>query len=202
MEQDRRLRGRLWKLAASTGQKRAPGYGCRAPVSGVSRCGGYRRAHESRKLLLSGPLSELGCSPTCCRSWVQVTVDTFGTSVSYFCCHRQEVDWVFVDHPSYKRLGLYGDATGPFQDNQVRLELAFQAPASSNLIEWGSQSAKFGFLGRLALHLNFGYTGVLGLLSALGRLIVRFAAVAICAAVLSSSGSPFTAATQWQSLWY
>ena len=26
---------------------------------------------------------------------------------------------MFVDHPSYKRLGLYGDAFGPFQDNQV-----------------------------------------------------------------------------------
>jgi hypothetical protein len=30
------------------------------------------------------------------------------------------VDWVFIDHPSYKRPALYADETGPYPDNQAR----------------------------------------------------------------------------------
>jgi len=33
---------------------------------------------------------------------------------------NQGVDWVFVDHPSYKRPTLYADEHGPYGDNQVR----------------------------------------------------------------------------------
>ena len=49
----------------------------------------------------------------------QVEIEVFGTQIRYFCCQSQGVDWVFVSHPSFKRIGLYGDAFGPFQDNQV-----------------------------------------------------------------------------------
>lgn len=50
---------------------------------------------------------------------MQVEIEVFGTKVRYFCCRSQGVDWVFASHPSFKRIGLYGDAFGPFQDNQV-----------------------------------------------------------------------------------
>jgi hypothetical protein len=32
------------------------------------------------------------------------------------------VDWVFIDHPSYKRPTLYADEHGPYGDNQVGAE--------------------------------------------------------------------------------
>lgn len=50
---------------------------------------------------------------------LQVEIEVFGTQIRYFCCQSQGVDWVFVSHTSFKRIGLYGDAFGPFQDNQV-----------------------------------------------------------------------------------
>ena len=52
---------------------------------------------------------------------LQATVQVLGTEVNFYLCQRHGVDFVFVGHPSYLRLGLYGDAFGPFQDNQVLL---------------------------------------------------------------------------------
>jgi hypothetical protein len=43
-----------------------------------------------------------------------------GAEVGFFHCINKGVDWVFVDHPSYHgRDGLYADANGVYQDNQV-----------------------------------------------------------------------------------
>lgn len=50
---------------------------------------------------------------------VQVTADIDGAEVGFY--HKQDagVDFVFVDHPSYRRPGgLYGDANGVYGDNQ------------------------------------------------------------------------------------
>ena len=50
---------------------------------------------------------------------LQVTLEIFGTEIKYYLCQKDGVDFVFVSHPSYQRLGIYGDAFGPFKDNQV-----------------------------------------------------------------------------------
>ncbi len=41
------------------------------------------------------------------------------SEVTYFHRRHKGVDWVFVDHPSYKRPGLYADENGAYGDNQV-----------------------------------------------------------------------------------
>jgi hypothetical protein len=51
-----------------------------------------------------------------------VRVQLLGHSeVAYYHRRHKGVDWVFVDHPSYKRPeGLYANEKGPYPDNQVR----------------------------------------------------------------------------------
>jgi starch synthase len=51
--------------------------------------------------------------------------------------HRRErgVDWVFVDHPSYRRPGgIYADAHGPYGDNQFRFALLCLAGCEAPLL--------------------------------------------------------------------
>lgn len=70
---------------------------------------------------------------------MQVEIEVFGTSVRYYCCQSQGVDWVFVSHPSFKRIGLYGDAFGPFQDNQVRVCTSTALRTQTDLLVKGFQ---------------------------------------------------------------
>lgn len=60
-------------------------------------------------------------------------INVHGAEVGYFHEMRGGVDWVFLDHPSYRRPGgLYGDAFGDYDDNQWRFKLmclaALEAP--------------------------------------------------------------------------
>lgn len=51
---------------------------------------------------------------------MQLQVDILGNEVRFHHYRGKNVDWVFVDHVSYKRPGgLYGDAFGTYGDNQV-----------------------------------------------------------------------------------
>ena len=50
-----------------------------------------------------------------------MVLEILGTELSYAHLHKDGVDWVFVDHPSFQREGgLYGDSHGVYGDNQVR----------------------------------------------------------------------------------
>lgn len=52
---------------------------------------------------------------------LQTRIKVLGAEVGFFHYIHKGVDWVFVDHPSYQgRDGLYADANGVYQDNQVR----------------------------------------------------------------------------------
>lgn len=50
---------------------------------------------------------------------MQVTAELLGTEVGFSHHSSKGVDWVFVEHPSYLRPGLYGDENGVYGDNQV-----------------------------------------------------------------------------------
>ena len=67
---------------------------------------------------------------------LQVTLEIFGTKIKYYLCQKDGVDFVFVSHPSYQRLGIYGDAFGPFKDNQVAelLALSFKSYLSPKFL--------------------------------------------------------------------
>eukprot|EP00884_Botryococcus_braunii_P007478 jgi/Botrbrau1/16731/Bobra.0301s0003.2 len=55
-------------------------------------------------------------------------------TVGFFHLHRDDVDWVFVDHPSYHRAGNpYGDQNGVFGDNQFRYALLSMAACEAPL---------------------------------------------------------------------
>lgn len=55
-------------------------------------------------------------------------------TVGFFHLHRDNVDWVFVDHPSYHRAGNpYGDQHGVFGDNQFRYALLSMAACEAPL---------------------------------------------------------------------
>ncbi|KAH6804110.1 Glycogen/starch synthase [Perilla frutescens var. frutescens] len=55
--------------------------------------------------------------------------------VGFFHEYRAGVDWVFVDHPSYQRLGTpYGDTYGAFGDNQFRFTLLCHAACEAPLV--------------------------------------------------------------------
>ena len=57
-----------------------------------------------------------------CSGLVQVTADILGTTVGFSHYSSKGVDWVFVEHDSYDRPGgLYGDDSGVYGDNQVRV---------------------------------------------------------------------------------
>ena len=66
----------------------------------------------------------------------QVTAELLGhAEVTYHHRRRRGVDWVFVDHPSYKRpAGLYADAHGPYGDNQFRFTLLSLAGCEAPLL--------------------------------------------------------------------
>ncbi|CAA6665748.1 unnamed protein product [Spirodela intermedia] len=54
----------------------------------------------------------------------KIKISCFGGEheVAFFQEYRAGVDWVFVDHPSYRRAGNpYGDKYGAYGDNQLRL---------------------------------------------------------------------------------
>jgi hypothetical protein len=59
---------------------------------------------------------------------------------------RQGVDWVFVDHPSFKRPNPYADEKGPYPDNQMRFTLltlaACEAPLNLSLAPGGKGKDK------------------------------------------------------------
>ncbi|VAI70619.1 unnamed protein product [Triticum turgidum subsp. durum] len=66
-----------------------------------------------------------------------IQIPCFGGSheVTFFHEYRDNVDWVFVDHPSYHRPGsLYGDNFGAFGDNQFRYTLLCYAACEAPLI--------------------------------------------------------------------
>ncbi|VAI82794.1 unnamed protein product [Triticum turgidum subsp. durum] len=66
-----------------------------------------------------------------------IKIPCFGGSheVTFFHEYRDNVDWVFVDHPSYHRPGsLYGDNFGAFGDNQFRYTLLCYAACEAPLI--------------------------------------------------------------------
>eukprot|EP00899_Mesostigma_viride_P014030 jgi/Mesvir1/22628/Mv14066-RA.1 len=77
-----------------------------------------------------------GLYPDAIDTGVRITVHCFGGSheVGFFHCFRDNVDWIFIDHPgAYLRMGTpYGDANGPFGDNHFRFTLmclaALEAP--------------------------------------------------------------------------
>lgn len=51
---------------------------------------------------------------------LQKVISVLGVDVGYFHAHIKGVDFVFVDHPSYQRVGgLYADAFGVYGDNQA-----------------------------------------------------------------------------------
>lgn len=55
--------------------------------------------------------------------------------VALFHEYREGVDWVFVDHPSYRRPGNpYGDSHGAFGDNQFRFTLLCHAACEAPLV--------------------------------------------------------------------
>ena len=58
---------------------------------------------------------------TCSLVWsgMQVTANLLGTEVGFSYHSSKGVDWVFVEHESYQRSGLYGDENGVYGDNQV-----------------------------------------------------------------------------------
>lgn len=65
-------------------------------------------------------------------------VDIMGAEVGFFHHKGRDVDWVFVDHPSFPRPGgLYGDKQGTYGDNQYRYMLlclaALEAPLQLGL---------------------------------------------------------------------
>lgn len=65
-----------------------------------------------------------------------------GAEVGFFHEVKNNVDYVFIDHPSYQRPGgLYGDAHGTYGDNQWRYKLmclaALEAPLQLELGEDG-----------------------------------------------------------------
>lgn len=63
-----------------------------------------------------------------------VAVELLGHSeIRYFHRRHKGVDWVFVDHPSYKRANLYADERGPYQDNQFRFTLLCLAACEAPL---------------------------------------------------------------------
>ncbi|GBF98815.1 soluble starch synthase chloroplastic [Raphidocelis subcapitata] len=63
-----------------------------------------------------------------------VTVELLGHSeVGYFHRRHKGVDWVFVDHVSYKRPNLYADELGPYGDNQFRFTLLCLAACEAPL---------------------------------------------------------------------
>ncbi|KAJ0964969.1 hypothetical protein J5N97_026107 [Dioscorea zingiberensis] len=67
----------------------------------------------------------------------RIRVSCFGgeQEVAFFHEYRAGVDWVFVDHPSYKRPGsLYGDENGTFGDNQFRYTLLCHAACEAPLV--------------------------------------------------------------------
>lgn len=67
----------------------------------------------------------------CC---VQVNVDLDGCMVGFHHKELAGVDFVFVDHPSYKRPGgMYGDENGAYGDNQWRFKLLCQAALEAPL---------------------------------------------------------------------
>ncbi|KAM0939561.1 putative starch synthase [Dioscorea sansibarensis] len=67
----------------------------------------------------------------------RINVSCFGgeQQVAFFHEYRAGVDWVFVDHPSYRRPGsLYGDERGTFGDNQFRFILLCHAACEAPLV--------------------------------------------------------------------
>ena len=51
---------------------------------------------------------------------LQKVISVLGVDVGYFHAHIKGVDFVFVDHTSYQRVGgLYADAFGVYGDNQA-----------------------------------------------------------------------------------
>ncbi|XP_024524899.1 starch synthase 1, chloroplastic/amyloplastic [Selaginella moellendorffii] len=67
----------------------------------------------------------------------RIKVGCFGAEheVAFFHEYRAGVDWVFVDHPSYHRLGTpYGDTRGTFGDNQFRFTLLCHAACEAPLV--------------------------------------------------------------------
>lgn len=63
----------------------------------------------------------------------QKRISVLDAEIGYFHYFHKGVDWVFIDHPSYKgRGGLYADKNGEFGDNQFRFALlslaALEAP--------------------------------------------------------------------------
>ncbi|XP_078169549.1 glycogen/starch synthase, ADP-glucose type [Carex rostrata] len=64
-------------------------------------------------------------------------VTCFGAEheVAFFHEYRENVDWVFVDHPSFRRPGNpYGDSNGAFGDNQFRFTLLSYAACEAPLV--------------------------------------------------------------------
>jgi len=74
-----------------------------------------------------------GAFDTCVKS----QVGCFGAAheVGYFHQMKNDVDYVFVDHPSFQRKGgLYGDSFGVYGDNQFRFTLLSHAACEAPLV--------------------------------------------------------------------
>ncbi|CAA7402504.1 unnamed protein product [Spirodela intermedia] len=67
----------------------------------------------------------------------KIKISCFGGEheVAFFQEYRAGVDWVFVDHPSYRRAGNpYGDKYGAYGDNQFRFTLLCHAACEAPLV--------------------------------------------------------------------
>ena len=74
-----------------------------------------------------------GAFDTC----VKAQVGCFGASheVGFFHQMKNDVDYIFVDHPSFERKGgLYGDSFGVYGDNQFRFTLLSHAACEAPLV--------------------------------------------------------------------
>ncbi len=60
---------------------------------------------------------------------VRATIFLFGQhhEVRFFHAHTHGVHHLFIDHPSFRRAGIYGDSTGPYSDNLFRFALLSRA---------------------------------------------------------------------------
>ncbi|KAJ4850800.1 Starch synthase 1, chloroplastic/amyloplastic [Turnera subulata] len=96
---------------------------------------GHRVMVVSPRYLHGGPADEnfAGAVDLDCR----IKVFCFGgeQEIAFFHEYREGVDWVFVDHPSFHRLGNpYGDGHGAFGDNQFRFTLLCHAACEAPLV--------------------------------------------------------------------
>lgn len=94
------------------------------------------------------------------RSGIQAIVHLYGRDhlVEYYVVDRDGVRWVLVDHPCYRRPGIYGDDSGPYPDNLFRYALFTRAVIEA--ARW-VPSLKGALGDDVVFHANDWHTGLL-----------------------------------------